>query len=361
MNICLIGNNLTNLVLANILIDRKIKVDLYLTSQKKKIFNDRTLGISEKNINFLKKNKIYLEKIIWPIKKIQIFNEKNKNNKILEFKNDKHNCLSILKNYYLYNILKRKLDKNILFKKRIIKSNSYLKNILNNYDIVINSDQNSFISKKYFSKKVFKNYKSHAYTGTITHKKCRNHAAMQIFTKYGPLAFLPISETKTSLVFSILDQKNLKEKDVKDLINKYNFNYKIYSISKISKFKLKFSLLRKYFYKNILAFGECIHQIHPLAGQGFNMSLRDIETLVKIIDEKLELGLEIDSSILEVFEKRKKPSNFIFSSGIDFIYEFFKFDNKIKNNFSNNIFDYVNNKPLLNEYLKNLADKGLIL
>ena len=36
MNICLIGNNLTNLVLANILINRKIKVDLYLTSQKKK-------------------------------------------------------------------------------------------------------------------------------------------------------------------------------------------------------------------------------------------------------------------------------------------------------------------------------------
>ena len=360
MNICLIGNNLTNLVLANILINRKIKVDLYPTLQKKKISKDRTLGISEKNINFLRKNKINLEKIIWPIKKIEIFNEKNKNNKILEFSNDKHNCFSILKNESFYNILTKKLNKNILFKKKLIKRNFYFKNILKKYDIVINSDQNNFISKKYFSRKVFKNYKSKAYTATISHKKCKNRTAIQVFTKFGPLAFLPISETKTSLVFSILSQKNLKENDIENLISKYNLNYKIYKISKINKFKLKFSLLRKYFYKNLLAFGDCIHQIHPLAGQGFNMSLRDIANLVSLIDEKTELGFELDSSILEDFEKKTKSSNFIFSSGIDFIYEFFKFDNKFKNNFSKKIFDYVNNQTIINKYLKNSADRGLI-
>ena len=360
MNICLIGNNLTNLVLANILINRKIKVDLYLTSKKKKISKDRTLGISEKNINFLRENKIYLKKIIWPIKKIEIFNEKNKNNKILKFRNDKNNCFSILKNDHFYNILIKKLNKKLLFKKKLIKSNSNFKNILTKYDIVINSEQNNFISKQFFSKKIFKNYKSEAHTATILHKKCKNHTAIQIFTKYGPLAFLPISETKTSLVFSILSQKNLKKNDIKNLISKYNLNYKIYKISKINKFKLKFSLLRKYFYKNLLAFGDCIHQIHPLAGQGFNMSLRDIANLVSIIDEKAELGFEIDSSILEDFEKKTKSSNFVFSSGIDFIYEFFKFDNKFKNNFSKKIFDYVNNQTILNKYLKNLADRGLV-
>ena len=360
MNICLIGNNLTNLVLANILINRKIKVDLYSTLQKKKISKDRTLGISEKNINFLRENKIYLNKIIWPIKKIEIFNEKNKNNKILKFSNDKHNCFSIIKNDHFYNILIKKLNKKPLFQKKLIKSNSNFKNILNKYDIVINSDQNNLISKKFFSKKIFKNYKSEAYTAIILHKKCKNHTAIQIFTKFGPLAFLPISKTKTSLVFSILNEKKIKENDIKNLISKYNLNYKIYKISKINKFKLKFSLLRKYFYKNLLAFGDCIHQIHPLAGQGFNMSLRDIANLVGIIDEKAERGFEIDSSILEDFERKTKSSNFVFSSSIDFIYEFFKFDNKFKNNFSKKIFDYVNNQTILNKYLKNSADRGLI-
>tara|TARA_B100001029_G_scaffold178880_1_gene186622 strand:- start:1686 stop:2768 length:1083 start_codon:yes stop_codon:yes gene_type:complete len=359
MNICLIGNSLTNFVLAIILINRKIKVDLYQNS-KKKIFDDRTIGISEENIKFLKKNNICLNNITWPIKRIEIFNEKNRKNKILHFKNENSNCFSMIKNYDFYKILKKKLIKNTLFREKLIKNNLPINNILNNYDLVINSDQNSWISKKYFTKKIFKDYKSQAYVSTISHKKCTNDTAIQIFTRFGPLAYLPISENKTSVVFSIVDQKKLKENEIISLIKEYNLNYKIYDLSKISKFKLKFSLLRNYFYKNLLAFGDCIHQIHPLAGQGFNMSLRDITILSNIIDEKIELGLEIDSSIPKIFEKKTKSSNLIFSSGIDFIYEFFKFDNMVKNNFSKNIFHSIENKTLLNRHIKSLADKGLV-
>ena len=49
-------------------------------------------------------------------------------------------------------------------------------------------------------------------------------------------------------------------------------------------------MLRNYIHKNILAFGELIHRIHPLAGQGFNMTIRDIKSLSNIIDQKLYLG-----------------------------------------------------------------------
>ena len=90
------------------------------------------------------------------------------------------------------------------------------------------------------------------------------------------------------------------------------------------------------------------------------MSLRDIAILINIIDEKIELGLEIDTSIPEIFEDKAKSSNLIFSSGIDFIYEFFKFENKIKSNFSKKIFEKIDNKNFLNKYARNFADKGLI-
>ena len=46
-----------------------------------------------------------------------------------------------------------------------------------------------------------------------------------------------------------------------------------------------------------------MHTIHPLAGQGFNMTLRDIKYFLKLIDEKIKYGLNLDSSILEEFEK----------------------------------------------------------
>ena len=85
-----------------------------------------------------------------------------------------------------------------------------------------------------------------------------------------------------------------------------------------------------------MAFGDCLHKIHPFAGQGFNMSLRDINIFSKIVDERLKLGLTLDSTIAETFEKEAKHFNFLFSNGIDFIHEFFKFDNRIKNNYQKN-------------------------
>ena len=60
------------------------------------------------------------------------------------------------------------------------------------------------------------------------------------------------------------------------LIHYYNSKYKIKKINKIFFFELSSINLRNYYYKNILAFGDLLHKIHPLAGQGFNMTIRDI-------------------------------------------------------------------------------------
>ena len=86
--------------------------------------------------------------------------------------------------------------------------------------------------------------------------------------------------------------------------------------------------LRNYYHKNILAFGELTHKIHPLAGQGFNMTIRDIKILLEIIQNKIDLGLPINSSVNQEFQKNTKHRNFIFSNGIDFIYEFFNYESK---------------------------------
>ena len=55
--------------------------------------------------------------------------------------------------------------------------------------------------------KINKNYNSKAYVSTINHSKIENRAAIQIFTKYGPIAFLPISKNQTSIVFSFRPSK----------------------------------------------------------------------------------------------------------------------------------------------------------
>ena len=178
------------------------------------------------------------------------------------------------------NYLTKKLKKNKLCK---FKKNLVNKNILTQeYDLIINCEFSNFITKKFFTKRITKNYDNYAYTTIIKHSKTINNKAIQIFTSRGPLAFLPISKTETSVVYSVKGNQKI---DFKKLIRFYNKFYNILHINNFSRFELQMSNLRNYYHGNILAFGDLLHKIHPLAGQGFNMTLRDIKILSEIIQK----------------------------------------------------------------------------
>ena len=67
-----------------------------------------------------------------------------------------------------------------------------------------------------------------------------------------------------------------------------------------------FSVLKNYHHNNFLAFGDCLHKIHPLAGQGFNMTIRDIRILINIIKKKIDLGLPVNYLVNQEFENKCK-------------------------------------------------------
>ena len=121
--------------------------------------------------------------------------------------------------------------------------------IRKNYNLIFNCDNSNLIAKKYFFKQTRKNYDSSAYISIIKHLKTKNKKAIQIFTKNGPLAFLPLSETETSIVYSV---KGIEKINLEYFVKKYNIKYKIKKISNYSKFKLNSSNLRTYYKNNIL-------------------------------------------------------------------------------------------------------------
>ena len=363
MNICIIGSGLTSLSLAKNLINKKINVHLYHKNKIEKLSSSRTIGVSKNNLRFFKKE-IYdiPNKIFWEIKKIEIYSEKMEKENLLRFENHNDNLFYMVKNNELYKLLLSKISQNKFFKKSIIKKDNFYEELLkkNKYDLIINCDLDNFFSKKYFIKKIDKNYSNLAYTTILKHKKIENNIATQIFTKSGPIAFLPISNNETSIVCSLdIKDKKYTDDEVLDLIDKNNPKYQIEKILKLSSFKLSSSNLRNYYNGNILAFGDLLHRIHPLAGQGFNMTIRDIKILSEIIQNKIDLGMQLDTSILSDFEKETKNKNFIFSSSIDFIYEVFNLDKKTQNKSFNKILKIMGkNKNLTNFFMK-IADKGL--
>jgi len=357
MKICILGNSLTALTLAKTLVNLKINVDVLYLNKNLDLSTSRTIGISKSNIDFFNEKIININSLLWKLKKIEIFSDNFNKEKLIEFAKDKEQIFSIIQNHKLYKILKNNLSKNKFYHSKIFNYKNSL--FTNKYDLVINSEPFNKITKKYFSKKIIKKYNSIAYTTIIKHDKIKNDNALQIFTKYGPLAFLPISNNETSIVFSLHTSKNQGKIDIEELIKNKNFKYKIKSIDKLQSFELQSLSLRSYYHNNILAFGDLLHKVHPLAGQGFNMTIRDIKVLFDIIKNRLEFGLPIDSSINSEFEKNAKYKNLIFSNGVDLIYEFFNFERKVNSNFLSKSVQKINKFPSINKAFIKIADKGI--
>ena len=169
---------------------------------------------------------------------------------------------------------------------------------------------------------------------------------------------MPISPTETSVVYSVKGNQNI---NFEGAIRSYNSKYKISKIIRPISFELKLSHLRSYYHKNIIAFGDILHKIHPLAGQGFNMTIRDIKKIYELIEFKKKHGLDLDTSICSEFEKRSRDKNYLFLNGIDLIYELFNFENKLNTNSLSKSLKFFGKNKIITNFFTKFADNGLVI
>ena len=92
MKVCIIGDGLVSLSLANVLIQKELAIDILPTKNNRQYDKSRTLGISKSNIDYFNNEIINIKKIIWEINKIKIFTENNSSEEILKF-NNKDKCI----------------------------------------------------------------------------------------------------------------------------------------------------------------------------------------------------------------------------------------------------------------------------
>ena len=95
----------------------------------------------------------------------------------------------------------------------------------------------------------------------------------------------------------------------------------------------------------------------PLAGQGFNMTVRDIKSLTDQIQKNIDLGLELSTAII-AFEKDRKHNNFFFAYGIDFLHTFFEKENRFKILDNKKISETLDNSFFLKKISEKFANKG---
>ena len=90
------------------------------------------------------------------------------------------------------------------------------------------------------------------------------------------------------------------------------------------------------------------------------MTVRDIKEIVRLIKFKIDHGLDLDNSICIDFEKKTRHKNYIFSNGVDFVYEYFNLENKVSNSFLSKTVKQFGKNKLVNEYFKKFADNGIV-
>ena len=149
--------------------------------------------------------------------------------------------------------------------------------------------------------------------------KKQNHA-FQIFTSSGPLAFLPYSHNQASLVWSLKNgsnELNYEKNKLESKVNEY-FEKEIgaLKIENIETHKLNFLYAKKLYHGNTVLMGNIAHNIHPIAGQGLNLSIKDISLFVEVILKYTSLGYEVNNRMaFKEFDQLRKIDNAAYSFG----------------------------------------------
>jgi 2-octaprenyl-6-methoxyphenol hydroxylase len=119
-------------------------------------------------------------------------------------------------------------------------------------------------------------------------KRSHENIAYERFTRQGPLAILPLTNHKVGVIWTVDHHEantlmNLSETRFLAKLQE-NFGYrlgKFNSCSQLSSLDLKLVIARQQIAPGVVLMGNAVHTLHPVAGQGLNLALRDAAILIE--------------------------------------------------------------------------------
>lgn len=162
-------------------------------------------------------------------------------------------------------------------------------------------------------------YKQSAIVCNAAHEYDHENVAVEHFRAAGPFAALPMTrgedgEYRSSIVWTEHggDAKKIAALPPEEFDEKLQELFgdtlgKVRHISKPMIYPLTLLHAETYTAPRVALLAEAAHAIHPIAGQGLNLSMRDIDALCDLIVERLKLGLDIGAAdLLSAYESRRR-------------------------------------------------------
>lgn len=178
---------------------------------------------------------------------------------------------------------------------------------------------------------------SYAQTGivaTVAHARDHKGVAQELFLPAGPFAILPMTARRSSLVWTErsdaapaylrLDDEGFR-RAIEDRFGDY-----LGAITLAGprwSYPLSFHLSHRFVAPRLALIGDAARAIHPIAGQGFNLGVKDIAALAHVLEEAAGLGLDIgDAGVLENYQRWRRFDSASLALGTDALNRLFSND-----------------------------------
>ncbi|HEY1451911.1 MAG TPA: FAD-dependent monooxygenase [Roseiarcus sp.] len=177
-------------------------------------------------------------------------------------------------------------------------------------------------------------YNQAGIVATIAHERDHEGRAEQHFLPAGPFAILPLPGRRSSIVWNErrADARALLELDPEALTRELELRFtpklgEIRLASRAEAFPFRFQVARRFVGDRLALVGDAAHVIHPLAGQGLNLGLRDVAALAETIVGEMRLGLDPGAAhALGTYERRRRFDVAVGGLGLDAMNRLFSND-----------------------------------
>jgi 2-octaprenyl-6-methoxyphenol hydroxylase len=198
-------------------------------------------------------------------------------------------------------------------------------------DLIVGADgRESFVRKTAGIETVGWKYGQTAIVTVMGHELPHDNVAVENFLPAGPFAILPMNDTpdgvhRSSIVWSERDDAAplyaaLKQRPFDAELQRRAGDWlgRVWEIGPRFVHPLQLKHARRYIAPRIALIADAAHVIHPIAGQGLNLGMRDIGLLAELLIDRSRLGLDLgDPELLAEYERRRRPDNLAFSATTD--------------------------------------------
>jgi 2-octaprenyl-6-methoxyphenol hydroxylase len=169
---------------------------------------------------------------------------------------------------------------------------------------------------------------------TVEHEHSHGGVAYEQFLPSGPFAILPMTGNRSSLVWT---EKTSEARRIlalpaagfaAELATRFGAHLgAIAATGPVWSYPLKLQLARSYVKHRFALVGDAAHTIHPLAGQGFNLGLKDVAALAETVLDAARLGTDYgDETVLRRYERWRRFDSTVLAAVTDSMNRLFSND-----------------------------------